>query len=368
MRQMSGHCDFALPYWDYVADGFLPDPLRLPADGTNPLYNDTRAAALNAGTAGLSGMHLGSLDETAFASFSSLLYGNPHSAVHGQVGGNMGSVPTAARDPVFYLHHCNIDRYWECWSRKGGTNPGAPWPGQAFPFRTLSGHRDARAGDVGRTGDVGYTYDSLPCAPPIHPDLLDWLRRLRYLRLRVRPRPIPGPDPWPWRAVFTTEPFTITGQPLAVVLSQGELQKAGMPAALGGADGTVAVTLHGVEMSKAARAGGFFVDAWVAPVAALRSGDTRNALRIGSFSSFDLSVHAGHTGHDAAARASVPSPIAMPLGERAMRLIAGAKDDLAIIFVRQGLVDRKGQPVDDQGQATLFQVEGMGLEVAAATR
>lgn len=366
MRQMSGHCDFTLPYWDYIADGFLPDPLRLPADATNPLYDDTRASALNGGTGGLSGMHLDAIDETAFSSFSSLLYGNPHSAVHGQIGGNMGSVPTAARDPVFYLHHCNIDRYWECWSRKGGSNPGAPWPGQTFPFRTLSGHRDARAGDVGRTSDVGYTYDNLPCASRIHPDLLELLRRLRYLRLRVRPRPIPVPDPWPWRAVLTTEPFEITGQPVAVVLPQADLQKAGMPPTLDRAGGAVALTLHGVSMSKAAGDGGFFIDVWVAPAAALQAGETRDAQHVGSFSSFDLSVHAGHPGHFA--RAAGSAPIAMPLGARAMRLVAGAKEDLAFIFVRRGLVDRKGQPVDAQAQETLFEVESMGLEVARATR
>lgn len=29
----------------------------------------------------------------------------------------MGSVPVAALDPIFYLHHANIDRLYECWLR-----------------------------------------------------------------------------------------------------------------------------------------------------------------------------------------------------------------------------------------------------------
>src|SRR6266576_2321642 len=32
----------------------------------------------------------------------------------------MGSVPTAAQDPIFYLHHCNIDRLWDLWLAQGG--------------------------------------------------------------------------------------------------------------------------------------------------------------------------------------------------------------------------------------------------------
>lgn len=357
MRQMSGHCDFALPYWDYIADGFLPDPLRLPADeATNPLYNGTRSATLNNGSAGLSGLGLASLDETAFANFSSILYGNPHSAVHGLIGGNMGSVPTAARDPVFYLHHCNIDRYWECWSRKGNANPGAPWTTQTFPFRTLTGHRDARAGDVGRTSDVGYTYDNLPCSQRIRPDLRDLLRNLRLIPVRIRPRPIPGPDPWPWTAVLTTEPFVITGQPLAITLPQAELRRANVANTESGP--AAAITLHGVRATRAAQAGGFFIDAWIAPARALQSGDLQDARQIGSFSSFDLTLHAGHE-----TRRGAPS-IALPMGEHALRLIAGAQEDLAVVLVRRGLVDRNGRPVDGTARAELFKVEGLGLEVA----
>ncbi len=43
------------------------------------------------------------------------LEGTPHGAVHVGVGGLMGSFNTAALDPVFWLHHANIDRIWEIW-------------------------------------------------------------------------------------------------------------------------------------------------------------------------------------------------------------------------------------------------------------
>jgi tyrosinase len=45
---------------------------------------------------------------------------NQHDAVHGWVGGDMGIVATSAFDPVFYSHHCMIDRLWYLWQVKHG--------------------------------------------------------------------------------------------------------------------------------------------------------------------------------------------------------------------------------------------------------
>lgn len=38
-----------------------------------------------------------------------------HGGVHVWTGGTMGSVPTAAYDPLFWAHHCMIDRLWYLW-------------------------------------------------------------------------------------------------------------------------------------------------------------------------------------------------------------------------------------------------------------
>jgi tyrosinase len=44
------------------------------------------------------------------------LEGNPHGIAHTTHGaGFITSVPTAARDPLFFLLHCNIDRLWGKW-------------------------------------------------------------------------------------------------------------------------------------------------------------------------------------------------------------------------------------------------------------
>lgn len=371
LRLMSDHCDFTLPYWDYIANGFLPDPLRLPADATNPLFDASRNAALNGGTGALAGLTTGALAQTAFSSFSSTLYGNPHSSVHGQVSGNMSSVPTAARDPVFWLHHCNIDRYWECWLRSGGgrANPGSPWTEQTFPFRSLTGRRNAIVGDAGRTADLGYTYDNLPCGRFIRPEILEILRNLRLIRVRVRPippippePPPPEPEPWPWRPVVELEPIVIDGRPTAVVLPARELARANL-AAIAGGRSRIAVTLRDLQLGEGAKAGGFFMEVWLAPSArALRSSGLKGAEVIGSFSTFDVSVSQQHTRH-AEGKTMGPAPILLELPEASQQVLAG-REDAALVFVRRGLADKEGKPLPFDEKAELFRVGSMRIEVS----
>lgn len=45
---------------------------------------------------------------------SHVLESTPHNSVHGGVGGMMGDFLSPI-DPIFYLHHANIDRIWDVW-------------------------------------------------------------------------------------------------------------------------------------------------------------------------------------------------------------------------------------------------------------
>jgi len=52
------------------------------------------------------------------------LEGNPHGTAHTSFGGSISSIGTAARDPLFFLLHCNVDRLWAKWQRQfGRANP-----------------------------------------------------------------------------------------------------------------------------------------------------------------------------------------------------------------------------------------------------
>jgi tyrosinase len=48
-----------------------------------------------------------------------------HGGVHVWTGGTMGGVPTAAYDPLFWAHHCMIDRLWYLWQLR---HPGSSVP------------------------------------------------------------------------------------------------------------------------------------------------------------------------------------------------------------------------------------------------
>jgi tyrosinase len=44
--------------------------------------------------------------------------GNPHGFAHTSFGGFISSIGTAARDPLFFLLHANVDRLWAKWQQK----------------------------------------------------------------------------------------------------------------------------------------------------------------------------------------------------------------------------------------------------------
>ena len=144
VRKLSGKKDFALPYWGYTnnnsSDKMMPAMLR---DPRSSLYEYCRFDSINNGYP-ISGEIERALDMTKlmtytdYKSFCLTINAAPHGAIHDYVGagndttgllqfnnpitnsttntGLMGWVPTAGFDPVFWLHHSNIDRVWQQWT------------------------------------------------------------------------------------------------------------------------------------------------------------------------------------------------------------------------------------------------------------
>ena len=56
---------------------------------------------------------------TAYAAFRDM-EGNPHGTAHTRWDGFIRSIGTAAKDPLFFLLHCNVDRLWAKWQRQNG--------------------------------------------------------------------------------------------------------------------------------------------------------------------------------------------------------------------------------------------------------
>lgn len=175
---------FTLPYWNYLdpAQKSLPAQFLRPSDPEfGSLFRHTRRPDVNAGLpidGGVSGLiNASSLAISGYRSkgleqgFCEQIDGELHGTIHVCVGDRrgMGSVPWAANDPIFWLHHANVDRLWASWNANGGRNPASPpWTEQAFVLPSGTGGR-ARitSGQVSRLADAGYEYDALEPGPTI---------------------------------------------------------------------------------------------------------------------------------------------------------------------------------------------------------
>ncbi|MCI5166972.1 MAG: tyrosinase family protein [Candidatus Electrothrix sp. GM3_4] len=158
--RLGGPSDWALPYWNYLGpdNEFNIPPAftekNLPDGSPNPLAVNARFGPNNdknifieippvSETCQNNTIYTGSNGQTPSPGYggpstgfshgggvNGNLEGNPHNIVHVQVGGRssiiwglMSDPGIAALDPIFYLHHSNIDRMWAAWNTVGNSNP-----------------------------------------------------------------------------------------------------------------------------------------------------------------------------------------------------------------------------------------------------
>jgi tyrosinase len=197
--------EWGLPYWNYLGPG---DEYKIPPaftqatlpDGTpNPLLVTARygpqgdgniyipippvsqACQQNTNYLGDAPAYYGG-GTTGFDHFDShtgSLENNPHNLVHNYIGslspqasiwGLMTDPGLAALDPVFYLHHSNIDRMWASWNNAGNLNPTDPnWlngPAASGDRKFYMPRPDGTAWQfkpdmVNNINQLDYTYDNL---------------------------------------------------------------------------------------------------------------------------------------------------------------------------------------------------------------
>ncbi len=127
IRVMSKDPNFTLPYWDWTANPTLPAAFK---DPRSSLYMNEPSRSADPSTfsrsirrycnrdivAGI----MGTKDFESFmgseAASGEAEYG-PHNGVHITIGETMGTFRSPL-DPIFWLHHCNVDRLWAEWQEK----------------------------------------------------------------------------------------------------------------------------------------------------------------------------------------------------------------------------------------------------------
>jgi hypothetical protein len=210
-----GPADFALPYWNYdtaFPGNTLPPAFRaatLPDGTTNPLFvpSPQRSAALMSGgqvpataTSSANAMSTtnfssppmlpsfggGRVGPAHFGGALGALESTPHNVMHPTIGGPptgqcQGGLMTdprcAALDPIFWLHHANIDRLWNRWLELGDgrTNPSEPaWRDQVFVFHDETGAQVtiSAAEVVDSTAQLDYVYDDAPVPAERMPEIV----------------------------------------------------------------------------------------------------------------------------------------------------------------------------------------------------
>ena len=208
LREISGDQSLSHPYWNWTTDRCIPaaytrsgSPLAHPVRFTpnrplQPAEIDLREDdpdLQKLGVAALSATQFEAAgpDDIAFAFGGiarpnifnaydkSRLEGTPHVAIHNYVGGglsatkfgDMTDLNAAARDPIFFAHHANLDRLWEIWrqdpARKNTEPRTAAFLNHKFVFPWLDGTSiQVSESDTLDIRKFNYVYDNLQVLRP----------------------------------------------------------------------------------------------------------------------------------------------------------------------------------------------------------
>ncbi len=116
-------------------------------------------------------MAVASYDASPWNEFSSTsnsfrwAFERSHNSVHNLVGGDMTS-GTSPNDPLFWLHHCNIDRVWAEWQVRHGLtsykpSTGGPAPHNLHDVLPFLGTQGVTPADVLDFRALGTAYDTV---------------------------------------------------------------------------------------------------------------------------------------------------------------------------------------------------------------
>lgn len=241
VRELGGPEDWALPYWNYSNASnqnarLLPPAFRamqLPDGSPNPLRVQQRGVGVNEGEEFVFDEDVDLVVCLTEESFISAPFGGdpgfggrqtvfnhssgpagdleriPHGSMHVAVGGDFGwmsAFNTAALDPIFWLHHCNLDRIWTVWLRRDSQhlNPTqSQWLSSiSFEFHNGNGEPvSLTCAQVTDTSAAPLSYEYEDVSDPIGAPPIETARRLGMEGGRI-----------PEMVGATDQPLILTGE------------------------------------------------------------------------------------------------------------------------------------------------------------
>ena len=180
-REASGNDDFVLPYWDWTGTPTIPDSFIGSNNSLTHPRNVTNGDQIPEEFTGAQVIQdilqipdfeqFGSYEASAPRGGNGGAYGEleatPHNNVHGWIGRDMGSFMSPL-DPIFWLHHANVDRLWALWNVQHANPTDASYLGFELEdnFCDRQGAtQDVKIGALMSTYPLGYRYDNQPEEP-----------------------------------------------------------------------------------------------------------------------------------------------------------------------------------------------------------
>lgn len=348
LRKVSGNPNLTIPYWDYYTNPVMPIEFT---DTTSPLYivNRHNTDVTNALSLAPFAPTVTNFQRGLTNAFETALETLPHNPVHNLIGGAMGVVTISPKDPIFWVHHGNIDRLWAAWSNAGG---GRSMPPSTDPYWKGSFNYGAGVPTMARTWAIsepalGYQYDNetMPTTLPV---------------VTVPPQP----------AAITLQALSSTPQDaLAVSLGGGQqlalneksvsiavplserdrnqvrslLLKQAATKVRAPIDNSLQVVLDGVRLTELGKKGGYFYKIYINLPAQAGISQPETTYLLGTLGPFEITGMLNHAAMSGMhmAKASDGVQMAYPATDALARIAPGNLDRLTISFVR---VDGRGRP------------------------
>jgi len=157
------HASLFVPYWDWAHDRAIPAWLKsfkptvpMPDGSEIHVVRYTYRAGVRLPTQSAVTRTLKLGDYTSFTETLEGLHNNVHmwsGGVRGGQVGTMGDIRISPADPIFWLHHAQIDRIWSIWQKDHDQKPDLAGPvAKLDPWTTT-------ATGVAKVEELGYAYE-----------------------------------------------------------------------------------------------------------------------------------------------------------------------------------------------------------------